>query len=138
MLGYEVDFGHMEVINLISGLKLSEKAIGYFATTLLIHQNDDLMKLIVNGVRNDLTRGDANVKALAMSCIANTGFKQLSEVVRPDVYVVFTEALKKFEPFHFLSRYREQQVQTVDGSQHVFGRQKTRRALSESSSQSYT
>ena len=86
MLGYEVDFGHMEVINLISGLKLSEKAIGYFATTLLIHQNDDLMKLIVNGVRNDLTRGDSNVKALAMACIANTGFKQLSEVVRPDVY----------------------------------------------------
>ena len=41
MLGYEVDFGHMEVINLISGLKLSEKAIGYFATTLFIHQNDD-------------------------------------------------------------------------------------------------
>ena len=88
-------------------------------------------------MRNDLTRGDANVKALAMSCIANTGFKQLSEVVRPDVYVVFTEALKKFEPFTFF-RYREQQVQTVDGSQHVFGRQKTRRALSESSSQSYT
>ena len=89
MLGYEVDFGHMQIINLISGLKLSEKCIGYFATTLLIHQNDDLMKLIVNAVRNDLTKGDANVKALAMSCIANTGFKQLSEVVRPDVYVLF-------------------------------------------------
>jgi len=86
MLGYEVDFGHMQIINLISALKLSEKMVGYLAMTLLIHQNDDLMKLICNGIRNDLTKGDKHVKALALSCIANTGFPQLAEVVQPIVY----------------------------------------------------
>ena len=29
MLGYEVDFGHMEAVNLISSAKYSEKSVGY-------------------------------------------------------------------------------------------------------------
>eukprot|EP00605_Chrysophyceae_sp_TOSAG23-4_P001305 GSChrysophyteH1.ASY1.ANO1.1419.1 assembled CDS len=58
MMGYEVDFGHMEQI--------------------------------VHGVRNDLTRGDAHVKSLALACIANTGFPQLAGGVRSEVYAILT------------------------------------------------
>eukprot|EP00501_MAST-03F_sp_TOSAG23-6_P002260 GSMAST32.ASY1.ANO1.2360.1 assembled CDS len=62
MLGYEVDFGHME-----------------------------LMTLIVNSVRNDLTSGVALSQGLALSCIANLSFPQMAEATRE----IASGALKK-------------------------------------------
>lgn len=54
MLGYEVDFGHMEIIALISSGKFSEKNVGYVAVSLLMKSEDEMMTLVVNSVRNDL------------------------------------------------------------------------------------
>jgi len=54
MLGYEVDFGHMEIISLISAPKFSEKNVGYVAVSLLMKSEHELMTLVVNSVRNDL------------------------------------------------------------------------------------
>eukprot|EP00940_MAST-03C_sp_MAST-3C-sp2_P002477 g2477.t1 len=88
MLGYEVDFGHMQVISLITGLKLSEKQVGYLAMTLLIQQNDELMSLLINGVRNDLLKGSNFVKSMAVTCIANTRYPQLAEVVGTEIYKI--------------------------------------------------
>eukprot|EP00939_MAST-03C_sp_MAST-3C-sp1_P004742 g4742.t1 len=90
MLGYEVDFGHMQVISLITGLKLSEKQVGYLAMTLLVQQSDDLMRMVINGVRNDLLKGSNFVKSMAITCIANTRYPQLAEVVGPEVYKILT------------------------------------------------
>ena len=36
MMGYEIDFGHMEVIHLLTGTKFSEKVCGYIATSVLL------------------------------------------------------------------------------------------------------
>ena len=38
ILGWNVDFGHLEAVNLISANKYSEKQIGYLAVTLFLHQ----------------------------------------------------------------------------------------------------
>jgi AP-2 complex subunit alpha len=54
MLGYDVDFGHMEVIALVSSIKFSEKCVGYLAMALLIKPGDELMTLVINSIRNDL------------------------------------------------------------------------------------
>ena len=62
MLGYEIDFGHNEVIGLMSSLKVSEKTVGYLAMSMLIHSNDELMATLVNAVRNDLTTGKVHVR----------------------------------------------------------------------------
>ena len=53
ILGYDVDVGHMEAVNLISSSKYSEKQIGYLALTLLMHEDSDLIRLIVNSIRKD-------------------------------------------------------------------------------------
>ena len=52
--GYNVDFGHLEAVNLISAKKYSEKQIGYLAVTLFLHEQHELLHLVVNSIRKDL------------------------------------------------------------------------------------
>jgi AP-2 complex subunit alpha len=40
MLGYDVDFGHAEVVSLVGSAKYSEKQVGYVAMSLLLKAGD--------------------------------------------------------------------------------------------------
>eukprot|EP00750_Incisomonas_marina_P000502 INCI1040.1.p1 GENE.INCI1040.1~~INCI1040.1.p1 ORF type:complete len:829 (+),score=156.70 INCI1040.1:240-2726(+) len=86
MLGYEVDFGAMEVINLITSTKFVEKSTGYLATSIILNQAPDLMQLILNALRNDLVSGTPEAKALALQCVSNMGNGELAHSVSEDVY----------------------------------------------------
>ncbi|TFL06549.1 adaptin N terminal region-domain-containing protein [Pterulicium gracile] len=86
ILGYKVDVGHMEAVNLISSSKYSEKQIGYLAVTLLMHENSDFLRLVVNSIRKDL---DSNVEVdncLALHAIANVGGSEMAEALVEDVH----------------------------------------------------
>ena len=85
MLGYEVDFGHMEVIKLITGSTLAEKTVGYVAVSVLLNNTDELMTLLINAFREELLKGDELGKCLALSCVANLGGMALSEALGPIV-----------------------------------------------------
>lgn len=85
MLGYDIDFGHMQIINLISSTKYSEKAIGYVGTSILLTSSDEMMTLAINSIRNDLSSPNAAVQCLALTCIANMGGMQLCESLCSDV-----------------------------------------------------
>ncbi|KAI8874400.1 ARM repeat-containing protein [Ramicandelaber brevisporus] len=52
ILGYEVDFGHHEIINLLHSPKFSEKQIGYLAATLLLSSLDksDFLRQIIGAM----------------------------------------------------------------------------------------
>jgi len=86
ILGYPVDVGHMEAVNLISSTKYSEKQIGYLALTLLMHENSDLVRLVINSIRKDLDGHDETNNCLALQAIANIGGKEMSESLLHDVY----------------------------------------------------
>ena len=65
MLGYEVDFGHMEAVNLLSSPKYSEKSVGYAWCALMLREGDELLRLIINSIRSDLiSKNDT-----AFSCV---------------------------------------------------------------------
>ncbi|OQS04089.1 AP-2 complex subunit alpha [Thraustotheca clavata] len=85
MLGYDVDFGHMQVINLVSGAKYSEKCLGYLGVSILLKSSDELMTLVVNSILNDLTSPDAAFQCLALCCVANLGGMELCETLAPHV-----------------------------------------------------
>ena len=49
MLGYDIDFGHIEVISLLSSSKFQEKSVGYMGVSLLLkpgEQVDDHMLIL--------------------------------------------------------------------------------------------
>ncbi|KIK93740.1 hypothetical protein PAXRUDRAFT_828657 [Paxillus rubicundulus Ve08.2h10] len=86
ILGYKVDVGHMEAVNLISSTKYSEKQIGYLAVTLLMHENSDFLRLVVNSIRKDLDENNEINNCLALHAIANVGSSEMAEALSEDVH----------------------------------------------------
>ncbi|KAF8168096.1 adaptin N terminal region-domain-containing protein [Crassisporium funariophilum] len=86
ILGYKVDVGHMEAVNLISSTKYSEKQIGYLAVTLLMHENSDFLRLVVNSIRKDLDANNEVDNCLALHAIANVGGSEMAEALVEDVH----------------------------------------------------
>ncbi|KAG5647992.1 hypothetical protein DXG03_007026 [Asterophora parasitica] len=105
ILGYKVDVGHMEAVNLISSPKYSEKQIvrqrrprivhqrlelksaqGYLAVTLLMHENSEFLRLVVNSIRKDLDGNNEIDNCLALHAIANVGGSEMAEALAEDVH----------------------------------------------------
>jgi len=96
VLGYDVDFGHPEVLSLVRSPKYTEKHVGYTALSLLLRGDDPLTNNIVSTLRKDLTtpgntgRGNPNVTAdaaqsLALCSIANMSGLELIQALHPEV-----------------------------------------------------
>jgi AP-2 complex subunit alpha len=73
VLGYEVDFGHAEVLCLVKSNKYSEKQVGYVALSLLLRGSDPLMSNIVNTIRKDLTSAGSPSSLRSSSSQAGSG-----------------------------------------------------------------
>ena len=84
--GYDVDFGHLEAVNLISSPKYSEKQIGYLAVTLFLHEEHELLHLVVNSIRKDLLDHNELNNCLALHAVANVGGKELGEALGSEVH----------------------------------------------------
>lgn len=86
ILGWNVDFGHLEAVNLISSNKYSEKQIGYLAMTLFLHEQHELLHLVVNSIRKDLTDHNELFNCLALHAIANVGSREMGEALSGEVH----------------------------------------------------
>lgn len=95
ILGYTVEFGHLEAVGLISSRKFSEKQIGYLAVTLFLHENHDLIHLVVNSIRKDLIDDSEIFNCLALQAIANVGGQEMGEALSTDVYQLLVSVNSK-------------------------------------------
>jgi len=102
VLGYEVDFGHAEVLTLVKSRKFSEKQVGYVALSLLLRGSDPLMTNIINTIKEDLLStkttsslksssslggGNSNdmAQSLALCSIANISGLELIQALHVEV-----------------------------------------------------
>lgn len=96
VLGYDVDFGHAEVLALVRSNKYSEKHVGYTALSLLLRGDDPMMNSILNTIRKDLTnpqpttaKNNAPItdtaQALALCSIANISGLELIQTLHSEV-----------------------------------------------------
>ncbi|XP_077419291.1 AP-2 complex subunit alpha-2-like isoform X2 [Vanacampus margaritifer] len=85
LLGHDIDFGHMEAVNLLSSNKYTEKQIGYLFISVLVNSNSDLIRLINNGIKNDLSSRNPTFMNLALHCIANVGSREMAEAFATDI-----------------------------------------------------
>jgi len=79
LLGHDIDFGQIEAVNLLSSNKYTEKQIGYLFISVLISGNSELIQLIVQSIKNDLSSRNPVHVSLALQCIANIGSKDMAE-----------------------------------------------------------
>jgi AP-2 complex subunit alpha len=96
VLGYDVDFGHAEVLALVRSPKYSEKSVGYTALSLLLRGDDPMINNIVSTVCTDLTTpappgksmsgpmSDA-AQSLALCSIANISGLELIQALHVEV-----------------------------------------------------
>ena len=61
-------------------------AQGYLAITLLMHENSDLVRLVINSIRKDLDEFNEINNCLALHAIANIGGKEMAEALAEDVH----------------------------------------------------
>ncbi len=59
---------------------------GYLALTLLMHENSDLIRLVINSIRKDLDDNNEVNNCLALHAIANIGGKEMAETLSTDVH----------------------------------------------------
>ncbi len=85
MMGYDVDFGHMEMISLVSAGSYSEKLVGYMSVAVMLRNTDPQITLVVQAIKSDLASTQDPVQCLALCAIANIGGKELAEAVAGDV-----------------------------------------------------
>lgn len=101
VLGYDVDFGHAEVLALVRSTKYSEKLVGYTALSLLLRGDDPMMNSILNTIRKDLTTpGPSSSKnnapttdtaqSLALCSIANISGLELIQTLYSEVQHTLT------------------------------------------------
>lgn len=85
LLGHDIDFGHMEAVNLLSSNKYTEKQIGYLFISVLVNANSELLRLIVQSIKNDLASRNPIHVNLALQCIANIGSKEMAEAFGAEI-----------------------------------------------------
>ncbi|XP_068661987.1 AP-2 complex subunit alpha-1-like isoform X1 [Aristolochia californica] len=94
MLGYDVDFGHMEAVSLISAPKYPEKQVGYIVTSCLLNENHDFLRLVINSVRNDIIGRNETFQCLALTMVGNIGGREFAESLAPDVQKLLLQYLQ--------------------------------------------
>mmetsp|Transcript_119288 Transcript_119288/g.345029 ORF Transcript_119288/g.345029 Transcript_119288/m.345029 type:complete len:982 (+) Transcript_119288:103-3048(+) len=96
VLGYDVDFGHAEVLALVRSTKYSEKHVGYTALSLLLRGDDPMMNSIISVIRKDVTKPAPEksknnepttdtAQSLALCSIANISGLELIQSLHSEV-----------------------------------------------------
>ena len=85
MLGYPTHFGQMECLKLISATTFPEKRVGYLALTLLLTENTEVLTLVTNSLKVDLTNSSQYIQALALITIGNLATQDMARDLTTDV-----------------------------------------------------
>ncbi len=122
-MGWNVDFGHLEAVNLISANKYSEKQIGYLAMTLFLHEKHELLHLVVNSIRKDLLDHNELFNCLALHAIANVGSREMGEALSGEVHRLLISPYVRPRVVVFPTRCRAaNQTQNLEGIRKKEGR----------------
>lgn len=85
MLGYDVDFGHKQAMDLIAAPGYAQKQVGYVACSVLLNEKDEFLRLVINSVRNDLISRNEAFQCLALDFVANVGGTEFAQLLTSDV-----------------------------------------------------
>eukprot|EP00927_Polykrikos_kofoidii_P066103 TRINITY_DN61764_c0_g1_i1.p1 TRINITY_DN61764_c0_g1~~TRINITY_DN61764_c0_g1_i1.p1 ORF type:complete len:1014 (+),score=195.45 TRINITY_DN61764_c0_g1_i1:148-3189(+) len=99
MLGYEIDIGHFQAVQLCSSSKFSEKTAGYLAISLLLSDNAEILSLVVNSIKNDMNSGNEHIAALALNTVANIGGSEFADNLFADISKMLLSNSTQYHPY---------------------------------------
>ncbi|XP_042680627.1 AP-4 complex subunit epsilon-1 isoform X2 [Centrocercus urophasianus] len=83
MLGYESSFGYIHAIKLAQQGNLLEKRVGYLAVSLFLHENHELLLLLVNTVVKDLQSTNLVEVSMALTIVSQIFPREMIPAVLP-------------------------------------------------------
>ncbi|XP_043933392.1 AP-4 complex subunit epsilon-1 isoform X2 [Protopterus annectens] len=83
MLGYEASFGYIHAIKLAQQGSLLEKRVGYLAVSLFLHENHELLLLLVNTVLKDLQSTNLVEVCIALTVVSQVFPRDMIPAVLP-------------------------------------------------------
>ncbi|GAA5973047.1 hypothetical protein JCM11641_000382 [Rhodosporidiobolus odoratus] len=78
MLGYPAHFGQIECLKLVAQPKFADKRLGYLGIMLLLDENQEVLTLVTNSLKNDMNHSSASTVSLALCTFANIASEEMS------------------------------------------------------------
>lgn len=85
MLGYPTNWGQMECLKLIASNSYSDKRIGYLGLMILMDENQEVLTLVTNHMKNDLGHPNQFVGGLALCALGNISSSGIARDLAPEV-----------------------------------------------------
>ncbi|KFH43258.1 AP-1 complex subunit gamma-like protein [Hapsidospora chrysogenum ATCC 11550] len=84
-LGERTHFGQIECLKLLASPHFADKRLGHLATSLLLDENQEVLTLVTNSLKNDLGHSNQYVVGLALCTLGNIASLEMSRDLFPEV-----------------------------------------------------
>ncbi|TMW63599.1 hypothetical protein Poli38472_002540 [Pythium oligandrum] len=85
MLGYPSHFGQMECVKLLASPHFAEKRMGYLGMILLLTDQEDVLTLVTNSMKNDLNNPNHFIAGLALTAVGNVANADMARDLVMDI-----------------------------------------------------
>ncbi|ORY55369.1 gamma1-adaptin, partial [Neocallimastix californiae] len=85
MLGYPAHFGQIECLKLVASPRFSDKRVGYLGIMLLLDENQEILTLVTNSLKNDLNHSNMYVVGLALCTLGNISSVEMARDLSNEV-----------------------------------------------------
>ncbi|KAI9684206.1 MAG: clathrin associated protein complex large subunit [Trizodia sp. TS-e1964] len=91
-LGERTHFGQIECLKLLASPRFADKRLGYLGTMLLLDENQEVLTLVTNSLKNDLNHSNQYVVGLALCTLGNIASVEMSRDLFPEIETLITTA----------------------------------------------
>ncbi|CAJ0841175.1 1878_t:CDS:10 [Entrophospora sp. SA101] len=78
MLGYPAHFGQIECLKLVASNRFADKRLGYLGIMLLLDENQEVLTLVTNSLKNDMNHSNMYVVGLALCTMGNISSPEMA------------------------------------------------------------
>ncbi|KAK9727772.1 clathrin associated protein complex large subunit [Basidiobolus ranarum] len=79
MLGYPAHWGQIECLKLVASSRFADKRLGYLGMMLLLDENQELLTLVTNSLKNDLNHSNMYIVGLALCTLGNIASNEMAQ-----------------------------------------------------------
>ncbi|KID73030.1 Armadillo-like helical, partial [Metarhizium brunneum ARSEF 3297] len=84
-LGERTHFGQIECLKLLASPRFADKRLGHLATSLLLDENQEVLTLVTNSLKNDLGHSNQYIVGLALCTLGNIASIEMSRDLFPEI-----------------------------------------------------
>ncbi|CAG8443875.1 10855_t:CDS:10 [Ambispora leptoticha] len=78
MLGYPAHFGQIECLKLVASNRFADKRLGYLGIMLLLDENQEVLTLVTNSLKNDMNHSNMYIVGLALCTLGNISSPEMA------------------------------------------------------------